>query len=79
MNIEDTVKEILMDMLGLCKLPENENKLSTDLSADSLDNIEIIIEIENEYNIEISDEEIVDKTDCTVSELIQFVTDKLDN
>lgn len=53
----DTVKKLIADQLGV---PEDDIKMNTallhDLQADSLDAIEIIMAIEDEYDLDISDE-----------------------
>ncbi len=56
-NIYDRVKKIISDQLGI-KLNEVENSkfLMNDLGADSLDVIELIMALEEEFNIEISDD-----------------------
>ena len=54
----DKIKEIIMDKLGV-----EENKVTmeasfiNDLGADSLDQVELIMQLEEEFEIEISDEE----------------------
>ncbi len=54
----DKIKEIIMEQL---QVEESEITMDTnlmkDLSADSLDAVEIIMAIEDEYGIEIPDEE----------------------
>lgn len=58
MNSEKKIKEIIADQLGI---PEEEiiNKASfvEDLGADSLDIVELIMAMEEEFEIEISDED----------------------
>jgi len=58
MNIEDKVLNLVMEVLGLEK---NEitvcSKINEDLGSDSLDDVEILMEIEREFNICISDED----------------------
>lgn len=53
----DKVKSIIVDKLGIS---ENEVRMETtfeDLGADSLDIVELIMAIEEEYDIQVSDEE----------------------
>ena len=56
-DIADRVKAIIVDKLGV---DENEVKpeagFTTDLGADSLDTVELIMEFEKEFGIEIPDE-----------------------
>lgn len=67
----DTIKNIIAEQLGT----EDEITLSTnlmkDLEADSLDAVEIIMAIEDEYDIEIPDEE-AEKMQ-TVSDIVRYV------
>ena len=68
----DKIKEIIMEQL---QVEESEITMDTnlmkDLSADSLDAVEIIMAIEDEYGIEIPDEEA--ENIQTVSDLVKFV------
>ena len=56
-DIANRVKEIIVDKLGV---DENEVKpeagFTTDLGADRLDTVELIMEFEKEFGIEIPDE-----------------------
>lgn len=58
MSTFDKVKEIIIDKLGV-----EEEKISSeasfvdDLGADSLDTVELIMQLEEEFGIEISDED----------------------
>lgn len=53
------VKEIIADQLGVKDIGSigKETSLMEDLEADSLDAVEIIMSIEDEFNIEIPDDE----------------------
>jgi acyl carrier protein len=55
----EKVKEIIVEQLGLEESQEikRETSLINDLEADSLDAVEIIMAIEDEFGIEIPDEE----------------------
>ncbi len=68
----DKIKEIIMDQL---QVEESEITMDTnlmkDLSADSLDAVEIIMAIEDEYGIEIPDEDA--ENIQTVQDLVKFV------
>ena len=58
-EIESKVKEILCDKLNVS--PDevtNDANIKEDLGGDSLDIVEIEMELENELNIEISDEKL---------------------
>ena len=70
--IFDEIKDIIIDQL---QVDESEVTMDTnlmkDLSADSLDAVEIIMAIEEEYGIEIPDEDA--KTFQTVGDLVRYV------
>ncbi len=56
-NTENRIKKIISDQLNV-KLEDvkNEKSFVNDLGADSLDVIELIMALEEEFNIEISDD-----------------------
>ena len=57
-SIEQRVKEIIVEQLGVN--PDQvtpEAKFIEDLGADSLDIVELVMALEEEFNIEISDED----------------------
>ncbi len=58
MSIENKVKKIISEQLGL-SLDEikNDQSFIDDLGADSLDTVELIMALEEEFNIEIPDED----------------------
>lgn len=69
--ISDKVKEIIVDKLAIdSKEVVNEAKL-TDLGADSLDAVEIIMEIEQEFDLKVPDEQAEKLT--TVGEIIEYL------
>ncbi len=57
MSVEEKVKEIIVDQLGV---DENQVTVSAsfieDLGADSLDTVELVMALEEEFDVEISDE-----------------------
>jgi len=57
-NIEDRVKKIVAEQLGV-KVEEVTNPASfvVDLGADSLDTVELVMALEEEFETEIPDEE----------------------
>jgi len=58
MSIEVRVKEIIIEQLGVNESEVNPNaKFIDDLGADSLDLVELVMALEEEYNMEISDED----------------------
>ena len=75
MYLEQRVKEIIVDQLGV---DENEVTDSAhfieDLGADSLDTVELVMAFEEEFNIEIPDEDAEKIT--TVGSAIEYLKDK---
>lgn len=59
MDIEAKVKEVVADQLGIADLSTItlESKLIDDLGADSLDAIELVMALEEEFSIEIADDD----------------------
>ncbi len=58
MNIEEKVKSIIVEQLGVDEDEVTPNASFTeDLGADSLDQVELVMAFEEEFNLEISDEE----------------------
>lgn len=58
MNILDKFKDILVEQLGVepGDIAENSN-LAADLGADSLDIVEITMAVEQEFDVQLDDEE----------------------
>ena len=69
------IVEIVIDKLGVNadKVTPEANFIN-DLGADSLDQVELIMELEEEFDLEISDEEAESLT--TVSEVLKFLDSK---
>ncbi|RUM42678.1 acyl carrier protein [Phorcysia thermohydrogeniphila] len=71
-NIEQKVKEIIADRLGVD--PEEvtpEASFVEDLGADSLDTVELVMALEEEFGIEIPDED-AEKIQ-TVGDAIEYI------
>ena len=74
MSIEEKIKEIIAEKLGIKDAGEINNEASfiDDLGADSLDTVELVMAFEEEYGVEISDEEA--EKIKTVQNAIDFVS-----
>ncbi|WP_022942683.1 acyl carrier protein [Psychromonas hadalis] len=72
-NLEERVKNIIVEQLGV-QLDEVVNTASfvDDLGADSLDTVELVMALEEEFDTEIPDEEAEKIT--TVQSAIDYVT-----
>ena len=58
MSVESKVKEIIVEQLGgTADEVTNEASFVEDLGADSLDTVELVMAFEEEFGIEISDED----------------------
>ena len=69
-DIETRVKKIIAEQLGVPEADvSNEKAFVADLGADSLDTVELVMALEEEFDIEISDEN---------AEKIQTVQDAID-
>ncbi len=75
-EITEKVKAIIVDKLGV---DENEvtpeASFSNDLGADSLDTVELIMELEKEFNIQIPDEAA--EQISTVGDAIAFIENEI--
>jgi len=68
----EKLKEIIVDQLNVePDLITEETDIMADLSADSLDVVEMIVELENEFNITIDDEEVASFK--TVGDMVSYV------
>lgn len=57
-NIEQRVKKIVAEQLGVNEAEvKNDSSFVDDLGADSLDTVELVMALEEEFNLEIPDEE----------------------
>lgn len=71
-NIEQRVKKIVAEQLGVNEADvKNESSFVNDLGADSLDTVELVMALEEEFETEIPDEEAEKIT--TVQQAIDFI------
>ena len=72
---QDKVKQIIADQLGVKKEEVTDNaKFVDDLGADSLDTVELVMALEEEFGIEIPDEE-AEKL-VTVGDALRYIEEK---
>lgn len=72
-SIEDRVKDIIVDQLGVnADQVTPEAKFVEDLGADSLDTVELVMAFEEEFDIEVPDEE-AEKLQ-SVADVISYIT-----
>ena len=70
-SVEERVKNIIVTQLGVKEDVKNESKFIDDLGADSLDTVELVMALEEEFETEIPDEEAEKIT--SVQEAIDYV------
>jgi len=71
-SVEARVKEIVCEQLGVSDEEVNpEASFIEDLGADSLDIVELVMALEEEYEMEISDEDA--EKIKTVNDVIQYI------
>lgn len=76
MDVTAKVKEIIVEELGVdASEVTPDAKFIEDLGADSLDTVELIMKFEEEFDLEIEDDEAEKLT--TVGEAINFLKGKL--
>jgi acyl carrier protein len=72
MSIEDRVKKIVAEQLGVDESDiQNDSSFVDDLGADSLDTVELVMALEEEFDEEIPDEEAEKIT--TVQLAVDFI------
>ncbi|MDD4295259.1 MAG: acyl carrier protein [Candidatus Omnitrophica bacterium] len=76
MSVEEKVKDIISEQLGVKKDEiKIESSFIDDLGADSLDTVEVVMALEEEFGIEIPDEDAEKIT--TVGQAISYIDEKV--
>lgn len=75
-EISIIIQEILKNYSAEDEVINGDICIEKDLYMDSLDHIEIVLEIENKFNITIPDNEITQIVKGTVNELVEYVYQK---
>ena len=71
-NVSEKVKAIIIDKLGVDENEvTNDASFTNDLGADSLDTVELIMEFEKEFDIQIPDDKA--EAIATVGDAISFI------
>jgi len=75
MSVEEKVKDIISEQLGVKKEEiKPESSFIDDLGADSLDTVEVVMALEEEFGIEIPDEDAEKIT--TVGDSVKYIEEK---
>ncbi|MDB4194495.1 acyl carrier protein [Gammaproteobacteria bacterium] len=72
MSIEERVRKIVCEQLGKSNEEvNNDSSFVDDLGADSLDTVELVMALEEEFDLEIADEEA--EQISTVQEAVNYI------
>lgn len=74
-KIAARVKKIVVDQLTLDQEPANDASFVDDLGADSLDTVELVMALEEEFGMEIPDEDAEKIT--TIQQAIDYIESHL--
>ena len=76
MNEFERIKTIIADQLGVDESSITmDSAFIDDLGADSLDVVELIMGLENEFDLEIPDEDA--ETITTVGDVVEYIRDRV--
>ena len=76
MDIKEKVVKVVVDQLGVKEEDvKSEARFVEDLGADSLDTVELVMALEEDFGIEISDEEA--EKAKTVGDVISYIDKKI--
>ena len=74
-EVFEKLKEIIVEQLGVEEdLVKMEATFVDDLSADSLDIVELVMEIEEQFDMEVPDEDA--EKIVTVGDVVNYIVDK---
>jgi acyl carrier protein len=74
-DVESKVKEIIMNKLGVeMSQVTSEASFTNDLGADSLDTVELVMEFEKAFNLQIPDEDA--EKISTVGDAVSYISGK---
>ena len=74
-DVESKVKEIIMNKLGVeASQVTTEASFTNDLGADSLDTVELVMEFEKAFNLQIPDEDA--EKISTVGDAVRYLSAK---
>ena len=75
-NVEPRVKKIVAEQLGVNEAEvKSDSSFVDDLGADSLDTVELVMALEEEFNCEIPDEEAEKIT--TVQQAVDYINNNV--
>lgn len=78
MSLEEKVRDIIVDKLGVdVDKVKLEAHFIDDLGADSLDTVELVMAFEEEFNVEIPDDDAQQIT--TVKGAVEYLSKKVEN
>jgi acyl carrier protein len=75
MSIEDRVRKVVSEQLDVRGEIDNHASFIDDLGADSLDTVELVMSLEEEFDCEIPDEEAENIT--TIQQAIDYINANL--
>jgi len=74
-SVENKVKDIIADQLEVAVDKLSRETTFEDIDADSLDIVELVMALEEEFDLEISDQEIENIN--TVGDVIKYIESKV--
>lgn len=75
MSVENKVKDIIADQLEVAVDKLSKETTFEDIDADSLDIVELVMALEEEFDLEISDQEIENIN--SVGDVVKYIESKV--